>query len=36
MCTKTYKKSNASVEVEIPFLGGQKQRKREKTTKTGN
>jgi hypothetical protein len=33
MCTKTYKKSNVSVEVEIPFFGGQKQRKREKNYK---
>jgi hypothetical protein len=36
MCTKSYKKSNVSVEVEIPIFWGQKWRKREKPTKTGN
>jgi hypothetical protein len=36
MCTKSYKKCNVSVEVEIPIFWGQKWRKREKPTKTGN
>ena len=36
MCTKTYKKSNASLDVEIPFFKAKKREKERKSTKTGN